>query len=114
MKRSKVSPLDWMKGKKQENEVPEGDLASKCTTYYEHTMTIEELAARHTESHINIEQPKKSGGLDTATAAARLAEYGPVCVHLLSRIFRARTAIRLPIHRIVSLPARAHLSGRCF
>ncbi len=79
---SKIAPSDLIHGKKTVEAIGKAasqvQLSSKCTTYDEHTMTIDELAARFVTSHINTEHPVKSAGLDSAVASARLAKDGPV------------------------------------
>jgi hypothetical protein len=103
--------LNWLNGKKAENkngkaaETPV-NLSSKCTTYDEHTMTIEELAARFVTSHIDIGHPVKSAGLDSAVAAARLAADG------LVRSARVECGAQLA-HRIDSRPPKARPNGSC-
>jgi hypothetical protein len=71
--------MDWFKRKNGDAAGGEVSL-SKCATYDEHNMTLEQLAARYPNSYIDLEHPAKSRGLNTNVAKARLAEDGPVRV----------------------------------
>lgn len=71
MTRTRIRPMDWFKRK--DDAGAEVSL-SKCATYDEHNLTLEQLTARYPNSHIDLDHPVKSRGLDTNVAKARLAE----------------------------------------